>query len=135
MPYAFRVHIIILMNENTYSDEEAFTNGFKEIGLRVSIGARTWGGEIWLNSANRLGDNGLARAPMFGVYGIGKWRIKGHGFEPDIVIDNLPHETFNVKDAQLDKVINLLKNLIKEDPREVLPVPKYPNKSFKNNKK
>ena len=72
---------------------------------------------------------------MFGVYGNGKWPIEGHGFEPDIVIDNLPHETFNGKDAQLDKAINLLKSLIKEDPREVTPVQKYPNKSFKNNKK
>jgi tricorn protease len=135
MPYAFRGHIVILVNENTYSDGEAFTDGFKELGLGVSIGTRTWGGEIWLNSANRLSDNGLVKAPMFGVYGSGKWRIEGHGFEPDIVIDNLPHETFNGKDAQLDKAINLLKSLIKEDPREVPPVQKYPNKSFKNNKK
>jgi len=135
MPYAFRGHIVILVNENTYSDGEAFADGFKELGLGVSIGTRTCGGEIWLNSANRLSDNGLVRAPMFGVYGNGKWRIEGHGFEPDIVIDNLPHETFNGKDAQLDKAINLLKSLIKEDPREVPPVQKYPNKSFKNNKK
>jgi hypothetical protein len=34
------------------------------------------------------------RAPMFGVYGDGKWRIEGH-MEPDIVIDNSPHEIFN----------------------------------------
>ena len=135
MPYAFRGHIVILVNENTYSDGEAFADGFKELGLGVSIGTRTWGGEIWLNSANSLSDNGLARAPMFGVYGDGKWRIEGHGFEPDIVLDNLPHETFKGKDAQLDKAIKLLKKLIKEDPREVPPVPKYPNKSFKNNKK
>jgi tricorn protease len=135
MPYAFTGHIVILVNENTYSDGEAFADGFKRLNLGTAIGTRTWGGEIWLNSANTLSDNGLARAPMFGVYGDGKWRIEGHGFEPDIVIDNLPHETFNGKDAQLEKAINLLKKLIKEDPREVPAVPDYPNKSFKNNKK
>ncbi|MFY9243959.1 MAG: S41 family peptidase [Polaribacter sp.] len=135
MPYAFRGHIVILVNENTYSDGEAFADGFKELGLGVSIGTRTWGGEIWLTSENSLSDNGLARAPMFGVYGDGKWRIEGHGFEPDIVIDNLPHQTFNGIDAQLDKAIELLTKLIEEDPRTVPPVPKYPNKSFKNNKK
>ena len=38
---------------------------------------------------NRLTDNGLARAPMIGVYGDnGKWLIEGHGFEPDIKVDN-----------------------------------------------
>lgn len=135
MPYAFRGHIIVLVNENTYSDGEAFADGFRELGLGTTIGTRTWGGEIWLHSGNRLSDNGLARAPMFGVYGDGKWRIEGHGFEPDIVIDNLPHSTFKGKDAQLDKAIEYLKDLIKKDPRDVPPVPKYPNKSFKNNNK
>jgi tricorn protease len=135
MPYAFTGHIVILVNENTYSDGEAFADGFKRLNLGTAIGTRTWGGEIWLNSANTLSDNGIARAPMFGVYGDGKWRIEGHGFEPDIVVDNLPHETFNGKDAQLEKAINLLKKLIKDDPRIVPAVPEYPNKSFKNNKK
>ncbi len=135
MPYAFRGHIVVLVNENTYSDGEAFADGFRELGLGVTIGTRTWGGEIWLSSANRLSDNGLARAPMNGVYGEGVWRIEGHGFEPDIEIDNLPHETFNGKDAQLDKAIELLQQQIKEDPRDVPPPPAYPDKSFKNNKK
>lgn len=135
MPYAFRGHIVVLVNENTYSDGEAFADGFRELGLGVTIGTRTWGGEIWLSSANRLSDNGLARAPMNGVYGEGVWRIEGRGFEPDIVLDNLPHETFNGKDAQLDKAIELLQQQIKEDPRDVPPPPAYPDKSFKNNKK
>jgi len=46
---------------------------------------------------------------------------------------NLPHETFNGKDAQLDAAIQLLLEKIKEDPRDVPPVPDYPDKSFRNN--
>ncbi len=136
MPYAFRGHIVVLVNENTYSDGEAFADGFKKLKLGTTIGTRTWGGEIWLNSGNRLSDNGLARAPMIGVYGDnGKWLIEGHGFEPDIEVDNLPHATYNGKDAQLDAAIKHLQKLIKEDPREVPSPPTYPDKSFKNNKK
>jgi len=134
MNYAFRGHIVVLVNENTYSDGEAFADGFRELGLGVTIGTRTWGGEIWLNSANRLSDQGLARAPMFGVYGDGEWRIEGHGFEPDIVLDNLPHATFNGQDAQLDRAIQYLQQQIKEDPRDVPPPPAYPDKSFNNKK-
>jgi tricorn protease len=96
---------------------------------------RTWGGEIWLSSVNRLSDQGIARAPMMGVYGDGKWRIEGHGYEPDIEIDNLPHATFNGKDAQLEKAIEHLKKLIKEDPRDVPMPPPFPDKSFDNNRK
>ena len=136
MPYAFRGHIVVLVNENTYSDGEAFADGFKKLELGTTIGTRTWGGEIWLHSGNRLSDNGLARAPMMGVYGDnGKWLIEGHGFEPDIEVDNLPHSTFNGQDAQLDAAIKYLQKLIKEDPREVPSPPAYPDKSFENNKK
>ena len=136
MPYSFRGHIVVLVNENTYSDGEAFAYGFKKLKLGTTIGTRTWGGEIWLHSGNRLTDNGLARAPMIGVYGDnGKWLIEGHGFEPDIKVDNLPHETFNGQDAQLEAAIKYLQKLIKKNPREVPAVPAYPNKSFENNTK
>ena len=133
MQYAFRGHIVVLVNENTYSDGEAFADGFKKLGLGSTIGVRTWGGEIWLNSSNRLSDGGIARAPMNGVYGAsGEWLIEGHGFEPDIVVDNLPHETFNGKDAQLERAIQHLKEQIAKDPREVPAPPPFPDKSFNN---
>jgi len=135
MQYAFRGHVVILVNENTYSDGEAFADGFTQLGLGTSIGMRTWGGEIWLSSVNRLSDSGIARAPMYGVYGDGEWRIEGHGYEPDIEIDNLPHASFNGQDAQLDTAIEHLKKLIKEDPRDVPAPPPFPDKSFKNNRK
>ena len=136
MPYSFRGHMVVLVNENTYSDGEAFADGFKKLEMGTTIGTRTWGGEIWLNSSNRLSDNGLARAPMFGVYDEnGNWLIEGHGFVPDIEIDNLPHATFMGQDTQLDAAIKHLQQLIKEDPREVPAPPLHPDKSFINNKK
>jgi tricorn protease len=135
MPYSFRGHIVVLVNENTYSDGEAFADGFRRLGLGKTIGMRTWGGEIWLHSGNRLSDNGLARAPMMGVYADGEWLIEGHGFVPDIEIDNLPHATFNGKDAQLEAAIKHLQELIKKDPRDVPNPPAYPDKSFGDNKK
>lgn len=133
MQYAFRGHIVILVDQNTASDGEAFAEGFRRLDLGTSIGTRTWGGEIWLSNVNRLSDGGLARAPMMGVYGAeGDWLIEGHGFEPDMVVDNLPHATFKGTDAQLDTAIKHLLNSIDEDPREVPPVPPYPDKSFGN---
>lgn len=135
MQYAFRGHIVVLVNGNTASDGEAFADGFKKLNLGTAIGTRTWGGEIWLSGVNRLSDGGIARAPMMGVYGPdGDWLIEGHGFEPDIVVDNLPHATFKGKDAQLDAAIEHLKKLITDDPREVPSPPLYPDKSFNNNK-
>jgi len=133
MQYAFRGHIVILVDANTASDGEAFADGFKKLNLGTAIGVRTWGGEIWLSGANRLSDGGIARAPMMGVYGAdGKWLIEGHGFEPDIVVDNLPHATFNGSDKQLQTAIDYLLKQIQEDPREVPAAPAFPDKSFNN---
>lgn len=133
MQYAFRGHIVVLVDQVTASDGEAFADGFRRLNLGTTIGMRTWGGEIWLSSVNRLTDGGLARAPMMGVYGPeGEWLIEGHGFEPDIEVDNLPHATFRGEDAQLEAAISFLQKKIAEDPREVPPVPPYPDKSFKN---
>jgi tricorn protease len=134
MQYAFRGHMVVLVDENTASDGEAFADGFRRLGLGKVIGKRTWGGEIWLSSANRLTDGGLARAPMMGVYGPeGEWLIEGHGLEPDIEVDNLPHATFNGKDAQLEAAIQYLLEEIKKDPREVPAPPAFPDKSFEGN--
>lgn len=132
MQYAFRGHIVVLCDQNTASDGEAFSDGFRRLGLGKVIGMRTWGGEVWLGSQNRLSDNGLARAPMNGVYGPEReWLIEGVGFIPDIEVDNLPYSTFNGSDAQLDAAIEHLKKLIEDDPRDIPPHPPYPDKSFK----
>jgi tricorn protease len=128
MQYAFRGHIVVLCDERTASDGEAFSEGFRRLGLGKLIGTRTWGGEIWLTGSNTLVDRGIATAAEYGVYGPeGKWLIEGHGVVPDIEVDNLPHETFHGRDRQLETAIAYLKGLIKEKPAPVPPAPPYPN--------
>ena len=135
MPYAFRGHIVVLCDQETSSDGEAFTEGFKRFKMGKVIGLRTWGGEVWLSGDNPQADGGIATAAETGVYGPeGKWLIEGHGVEPDIPVDNLPHVTFTGQDAQLQAAIDLLKKQIQKDPRPVPQAPPYPDKSFKNPK-
>ncbi len=129
MQFAFRGHVVVLCNEYTASDGEAFAEGFRRLGLGKIIGTRTWGGEIWLSGSNFLVDRGVATAAETGVYGPeGQWLIEGHGVDPDIVVDNLPHATFNGKDAQLEAAVKFLQDEIKAKPVPVPPAPKYPNK-------
>jgi tricorn protease len=130
MQSAFRGHMVVLVNEFTASDGEAFAEGFRRLGLGKVIGTRTWGGEIWLSSSNVLVDRGIATAAEFGVYGPeGAWLIEGHGVDPDLVVDNLPHATFKGGDAQLDAAIAHLQELIRTKPMPVPPAPPYPNKA------
>lgn len=132
MHYAFRGHVTVLCNEKTSSDGEAFSEGFKRLGLGKVIGTRTWGGEVWLSAQRWLVDSGMASAAETGVYGPeGDWLIEGHGVDPDMIVDNLPHATFAGKDAQLEAAVRYLQELIAKDPRPVPSAPKHPDKSFK----
>ncbi len=99
---------------------------FRRLGMGRVIGTRTWGGEIWLSINNRLVDRGYASAAQTGVYGPEReWLIEGHGVDPDVVVDNLPHATFRGGDAQLDAAVKHLLEKIKKDPRPVPRPPKY----------
>jgi tricorn protease len=121
--------MVVLVDENTASDGEAFAEGFRRLGLGKVIGTRTWGGEIWLSSSNVLADRGIATAAEFGVYGPeGEWLIEGWGVEPDIVVDNLPHATYEGSDAQLEAAVKHLFERIREKPVVVPPAPPYPVK-------
>ncbi len=127
MQWAFRGHMVLLVDEWTASDGEAFSEGFHRLGLGRIIGTRTWGGEIWLSSDNVLVDRGIATAAESGVYGPeGAWLIEGHGVDPDTVVDNLPHATFEGGDAQLGAALAYLHREIREHPIPVPPHPAYP---------
>jgi len=50
--------------------------------------------------------------------------------DPDIVVDNLPHETLNGRDAQLEAALEFLEEKIREEPVEVPDVPSHPRLVF-----
>ncbi|MEC8557112.1 MAG: S41 family peptidase [Planctomycetota bacterium] len=130
MQFAFNGHMAVLIDPYTISDGEAFSEGFRRLGLGPLIGTKTWGGGIWLRSNNDLVDGGLARSPEFGVFSPERtWIIEGTGVAPDIKVDNPPHATFKGQDAQLDAAIDYLKKKITEDPRPRPNAPSYPDKS------
>ncbi|MFT3686461.1 MAG: S41 family peptidase [Phycisphaerales bacterium] len=136
MQYAFRGHVVVICDGFTASDGEAFSEGFKRLGLGKVIGTRTWGGEVWLSSSNRLVDEGLASAGEYGVFGPNDkgemaWLVEGRGVEPDMIVDNPPHATFKGEDAQLKAAIEHLKKLMKEKPVTLPDVPALPDKQFK----
>jgi tricorn protease len=131
MQRAFRGHIAVIQNERTASDGELFTEGIEKLGIARVFGVRSWGGEIWLSSNNFLVDHGIATAAEMGVYGPGgQWLVEQHGVDPDVVVDNLPHATFEGEDAQLDAAVGYLMNEIKLHPVPVPGAPTYPDRSI-----
>jgi tricorn protease len=129
---AFRGHIVALVNERTYSDGETISEALKRLGIATVIGTRTAGAGIWLSDRNRLNDGGIMRAAESGVFVStpteNKWIIEGEGVKPDIVVDNLPFETFNGRDAQLEAAIAFLQDKLKKEPIHVPVIPPRPSR-------
>ena len=131
MQYAFSGHVAVLCNERTASDGEAFCDGIQRLKIGKVFGNRTWGGAIWLSSSNFLVDRGIATAAETGTYGPdGNWLIEGHGIDPDVTVENLPHATFKGEDAQLKAAIEYLQKRIKEQPMTRPAPAKFPDKSL-----
>src|SRR5450830_957459 len=93
MQNSFRGHLVVLVDELTYSDGETFAAGIKALGLAPLVGQRTAGAGVWLSDNNRLSDNGMARVAEMGQFNSqdGQWLIEGVGVTPDVVVDNPPH--------------------------------------------
>jgi tricorn protease len=118
MQNTFRGHLVVLIDEYTYSDGETFAAGIKALGLGPLVGKRTAGAGVWLSDNNRLSDNGMARVAEMGQFNTqdGQWLIEGVGVSPDIVVDNPPHATYQGQDRQLEAALELLDKKLKEQP-------------------
>ncbi len=118
MQNTFRGHLVVLVDELTYSDGETFAAGVKALGLGPLVGKRTAGAGVWLSDRNRLADNGMVRVAELGQFDSdkGQWLIEGVGVIPDVEVDNLPHATFAGRDRQLEVAIEMLQKKVKEAP-------------------
>jgi tricorn protease len=118
MQNTFRGHLVVLVDQMTYSDGETFAAGIKALKLAPLVGERTAGAGVWLSDGNGLADNGMARVaqnPQFAAAD-GKWLVEGVGVTPDVEVDNLPHETFDGRDRQLEVAIQMLEKKMKDEP-------------------
>ncbi|GLH72678.1 tricorn protease [Geothrix limicola] len=118
MQQTFRGHLVVLADEFTYSDGETFTAGIKALGLGPVVGRRTAGAGAWLTDSNLLADRGQIRAAEWAQY-LGKdgsWIIEGVGVAPDVEVENLPKETYEGRDRQLETAIKLLQDKLAKEP-------------------
>ncbi|MEL6724795.1 MAG: S41 family peptidase [Pseudomonadota bacterium] len=128
MQQTFRGHLVVLINEGTYSDGETFAAGIKALDLGTTIGTQTAGAGIWLSDRNGLSDGGQARVAEFAQYGAdGRWLIEGRGVAPDVEVINPPRATYGGEDAQLAYALSYLADKIASEPiPELVPRPLPP---------
>ncbi len=126
---------VLLINQYSASDGDLFPYQFKAYKIGPVIGVRSWGGVVGIRGSLPLIDGGYLYKPEFGHYSADgkKWIVEGHGVDPDIVVENNPADYYRGHDAQLDKAIEVAKQLIKTYPQKITPHPPFPDKSKPQN--
>ncbi len=105
--------IVLLINEQSLSDAEVTTAGFKELGLGTVIGNETYRWIIF-TSGKGLVDGSFYRLPSWGVYSLTGENLEMTGVKPDIEADNTFKDRLLGQDPQLDLAIDhVLKELNK----------------------
>ncbi len=110
--------IVVLTNERAGSDGDIFARAVQVAKLGPVIGTRTWGGVVGINLSHPLVDKGTSTRPGYFAWWEPErgYRLEGEGVTPDVVVENDPGAEFRGSDAQLEKGIELVLELIRKNP-------------------
>jgi tricorn protease len=121
---------VALINEDTASDGDIFSNAFREWKIGALVGKRTWGGVIGITDRGPLLDGGTVFVPEFGTADAGgHWIIEGHGVDPDIVVEQDPLAVLKGHDPQLERGVEELMKLLPAVPAGLPARPAPPVKT------
>ena len=109
--------LVALTNETAGSDGDIFSHAFKLMGLGPLVGKRTWGGVIGIRPRHRLADGTVTTQPEYSHFfdDVG-WRLENYGTDPDIEVDNAPHDYREGKDPQLERAVAVALELVRKHP-------------------
>jgi tricorn protease len=109
--------LVALTNEQAGSDGDIFSHAFKMMKLGPLVGKRTWGGVIGISPRHPLADGTVTTQPEYSFHfdDVG-WRVENYGTDPDVEVDNAPHDYARGVDPQLDRAIALALELVELHP-------------------
>jgi tricorn protease len=120
---------VMIVNEMAGSGGDAMPWLFRKAGIGPLIGHRTWGGLVghYTNPGDLI-DGGFAGSPDLAFYSPdGKWEIENQGVTPDIEVELDPELWRQGHDAQLEKAVAVVTDLLAKNPPPPKKRPAYPN--------
>ena len=104
--------IILLINEQSLSDAEMTSEGFKTLKLGKIVGNETYRWIIFTSGVG-LVDGSSVRMPAWGCYTLDGKDMELTGVQPDILVINTFEDKINGKDPQLDRAIEEIMKQLK----------------------
>lgn len=100
--------VVVLCNENSYSNAEIFSWSIKTLGRGPIVGKKTYGAVISTGGTSML-DGSFVRLPFRGWYvnDEAKTNMELNGCPPDYPVEMYPADWVQGRDPQLDKAIEV----------------------------
>src|SRR5262249_25749077 len=98
--------LVLLINNQSYSDAEIFPSAFRTQGLGKLVGQPTAGMVIGTGSVALI-DGSHLRLPRIGVYSVKGVNMEKEGVMPDIVVEPTPEDIARGRDPQLERAIDV----------------------------
>ncbi len=96
--------IVILINEQSLSDAEMTSAGFKALGLGKLIGTETYRWIVF-TSGSGLVDGSFYRLPSWGCYTLDGKNLEKEGVQPDILVQETFKDRIEGNQPQLDRAL------------------------------
>ena len=115
--HTIRGHLIALTNQFAGSDGDMFSYSFRHLELGKLVGKRTWGGVIGIDEGYPMVDGTTTTQPQYSIwFHKDGWAVENYGVEPDIVVEDPPQAYKNTQDPQLQRAIEEMLQLLKDEP-------------------
>jgi tricorn protease len=115
--------VVALTNEHAGSDGDIFSHGFKLMKIGTLVGTRTWGGVVGIWPRHALIDGSSTTQPEYAFWFTDvAFGVENHGTDPQVVVDNAPHDAAAGRDRQLEVA---LATALAEIERQAMRVPEF----------
>ena len=119
---------VMITNEFAGSGGDILPFYFRQEGVGLLVGTRTWGGAVGIGAYPQLLDGGGVTAPKAAFwFPSGKWEIENHGVDPDIEVEFDPEAVRAGHDPQLEKAVAVVLEELEKHPLTRPHRPAYPN--------
>jgi tricorn protease len=108
---------VMIINEHAGSGGDALPYYFRDRKIGPLVGTRTWGGLVGIYDYPVLIDGGSVTAPRVAFFNKqGKWEVENEGVAPDIEVEQLPAQTVNGGDPQLERAVSEALKMLEKNP-------------------
>jgi len=120
----------MLINGSAGSGGDAFPWAFQVLDAGPIIGERTLGILVGPATGHSLIDGGFITVPGARLYqNNGEWFWEGYGVSPDIEVWDDPEQLAAGTDPQLEKGVEEVLRLLRENPNTLTPAPPYEDRT------